>query len=89
MLTRCLIGLTFLSALLPAQSVVGSLTADVVTASGRPLPATVVTLTDLARNQQRTVLADSTGVVVFSGLRPAVYRLGAQLEGYLDRKSVV
>jgi len=83
MFTRCLIGLTFLSALLPAQSVVGSLTAEVVTASGQPLPGAVVTLTDLARNQQRTVLADSTGVVVFSGLRPAVYRLGAQLEGYL------
>ncbi len=83
MLIRCLIGLALIPALLHAQSAVGSLTAEVTTTVGRPLPTAVVTLTDLARNEERSGRADSNGVVVFGGLRPAAYRLGARLEGYL------
>ncbi len=86
MLSRCLIGLALCPVLLCAQSAVGSLTAEVSTAAGQPLPGAVVTLTDLARNQERSALADASGAVMFGGLRPAAYRLEARREGYLPVK---
>jgi hypothetical protein len=67
---------------LRAQLYTGSLTGLVLDPSETPIPAAVVTLTDIARGVPRTVSTDSAGRYLFRSLAPGNYRMEVAAEGF-------
>src|SRR5262245_51810699 len=75
-----------LAAPLPALAQGGTSTASV---SGRVgddtggvMPGVLVTITNAATNQARTIVTDDKGVYRFAGLNPGRYNVIAELEGF-------
>src|SRR4051794_14854260 len=55
---------------------------DVLDAQGAVMPGSKVTLTDVARNQDRTVTANAAGEFSFSQLPVGTYRLHVENPGF-------
>jgi len=64
----------------PAES--GSLSGTVTDPTGAVIPNARVTVTNTVTSQTLSTVTDSTGLYVFMGLIPGVYRLEAQARGF-------
>jgi hypothetical protein len=54
----------------------------VTDATGGVLPGVTITVTNLATNQQRSVVTNEEGVYRFAGLQPGKYSIASDLEGF-------
>ncbi len=65
-----------------AQSVSGTLSGRVISASGSQIPNAAVTITNTATNSSQKVLTGPDGSFSISGLPPGTYRLDVEVSGY-------
>jgi hypothetical protein len=76
---------------LNAQTFYGSVVGNVSDTSGSVVPGTVITLTNLATQEKRSVTTDDSGLYRFVNLIPGRYRLDAEKPGFnrFSREPVV
>jgi hypothetical protein len=78
LLTIVLLNTTALFAQAPTAEITGTITDP----SGAPVPGALVTLTNPATNQARTIHTNEAGAYLFPTLPPAVYNLKAESTGF-------
>lgn len=65
-----------------AQTTAGTITGTVSDPSGAVVPATKITLTNLATNVERTTISNTDGIYVFANVPPGSYRVDAEKGGF-------
>ncbi len=90
---RLTLSLFLLAILVPigvfAQSSTGSISGTVTDASGSALPGVTVTATNAATGVSRTVVSNGVGHYEIRLLPPSVYRVGAELAGFQQVKTML
>ena len=73
---------TILASTLIAQAPTAEITGTINDSTGSPMPGALVTLTNPAINQSRTMRTNDSGLYVFPTLPPALYNLKVEASGF-------